>query len=60
MDPFHGLTLLTSSVSSKGIRTPHQTNLILMVSANPGNSHFLPVSGFTGCVSKKGPLIAGF
>ena len=60
MDPFHGETPLTSSVSSKGIRTPHQTNLNLTVSEEPGNSVLLPVSGFNGVFTEKGPLIAGF
>ena len=34
--------------------------LNLTVLAEPGNSHFLAVSGSIGCANEKGPLIAGF
>ena len=60
MDP-----LLESSFSAclspaRLVRTPHETNLILTVSAGASWLLFPAVSGLMRCVIKKGPLIAGF
>ena len=60
MDPCQEVTESGMSSPSRSVPAPHQINLILTVSDNPGNSHFPVLSGLTGCVVEKGPLIAGF
>ena len=60
MDPLQESPFRACSGSSRMVRTPHQTNLILTVLAGTGNSGLLTVSGLTGVCNEKGPLIAGF
>ena len=60
MDPCQNWSFPGILFLEKLTRTPRQMALILSVLSEPGNSHFLPVSGLIEGVNEKGPLIAGF